>query len=138
MKHLLNKTFMIIFVSFLSSMANAQNWVKFSESPEADFYIDESSIRRSGSIATYWGMHNRNLAGLVTQPTNAYSTKYKGMENCDTEESKPTYFVDYEKPMGEGKVLKTVSWDEKATPNIPGSIGYMVMKYVCNSKRNKK
>ena len=48
------------------------------------------------------------------------------------------YLASYEKPMGEGKVLESRSWDGPPTPNIPGSIGYMEMKYVCSSNRNQK
>lgn len=127
----------LIFIFILPTPSFAQNWEKFSETPEIAFYIDQSSIKRNGSTVTYWTMHNKKLAALVSD-SNTYSTKYRVTQYCDTEESKITYYASYEKSMGEGKVIESQNWDGKPTPNVPGSIGYIVMKYVCNSKRNTK
>ena len=138
MKQLLNKVIIIFSLSLSPSMANAQTWVKVVEIPELEYYIDQSSIKRNGSMVTYWSMHNKKLATLLTQTSSDYSTKYKVIQDCKNEESKMLYLVSYDKPMGEGKALESRSWDGKPTPNIPGSIGYMEMKYVCNLNRNSK
>ncbi len=138
MKYLLNKTLVIFALLLLPIMANAQTWVKIVETPELEYYIDRSSIKKNGSIVTYWTMHNKKLATLLTQTSSDYSTKYKVIQDCKNEESKMVYLASYEKPMGEGKVLESRSWDGPPTPNIPGSIGYMEMKYVCSSNRNPK
>jgi hypothetical protein len=36
--------------------------------------------------------------------------------------------------MGEGKLIISESVDSKPRPNIPGSLGYAEMKYVCKKK----
>lgn len=138
MKYFLNKALIIFFLSPLPYVANAQTWVKIVDTPELEYYIDQSSIKRNGSIVTYWSMHNKKLATLINQSSNDYSTKYKLIQDCKNEESKMVYLVTYDKPMGDGKALESRSWDGKPTPNIPGSVGYVEMKYVCNSSKNSK
>lgn len=138
MKYLLKKVLILFALSLLPFMANAQAWVKIVETPELEYYVDRSSIKRNGSIVTYWTMHNKKLVTLMTQTTSDYSTKYKLIQDCKKEESKMVYLVSYDKPMGEGKSLEARSWDGPPTPNVPGSIGYLEMKYVCSSNRNTK
>lgn len=135
---MIRKSLISIVISCIPLAAMAQNWVKFSETPELEFYIDQSSIKKNGSTVTYWTMHNKKMAALLTNPSSSYSTKYRVTENCDSEESRITYYASYEKSMGQGKVIESQTWDGKLNPNIPGSIGYMVMQYVCNSKRSTK
>jgi hypothetical protein len=131
---------LIVFIFILNFPTSiyAQNWSKFSETPEVEFYVDLSSIKKNGSLVTYWSMYNKKIAALMNNPSNSYSTKLRVTQNCELEESKITYFASYENSMGEGKITESQSWDGKPTPNIPGSIGYIVMKYVCNSNRNSK
>lgn len=139
MKYLLNKALIIFSLSLLPFMANAQTWIKVTETPEIELYIDKSSIKKNGSIVTYWTMHNKKMATLLAEPSsNSYSAKFKVAQNCETEEFRIMYFVSYEKFMGEGKVLESQTFDRKPEPNIPGSINYTIMKYVCNSNRNSK
>ena len=128
----------LIFILIFPTAIYAQNWSKFSETPEVEFYVDLSSIKKNGSLVTYWSMYNKKITALMNNPSNSYSTKLRVTQNCEMEESKITYFASYEKSMGEGKVLESQNWDEKPQPNIPGSIGYIVMKYVCNSKGSTK
>ena len=90
-------------------MANAQAWVKVNETPELEYYIDQSLIKRNGSMVTYWVMHNKKLATLINQSSSDYSTKYKVIQDCKNEESKMVYWVSYDKPMGEGKVVEAIS-----------------------------
>lgn len=138
MKSLLNKKSIICFLFLLPCIANAQVWEKIIETPERDIYIDKSSVKRNGSTVTYWSMHNKKLATLVNQSSSDYSSKYKVIQDCKNEESKMVYFATYDKPMGEGKVVESGNWDGKPTPTIPGSVGYIEMKYACNSNRNSK
>jgi len=75
----------ITFILIFPAAGYAQNWAKVSETPELEFYIDQSSIKKNGSTVNYWTMHNKKLAALMGD-SNSFSTKYRVTQYCDTEE----------------------------------------------------
>jgi hypothetical protein len=83
----------------------AQGWVKVYETPEVEFYIDMSSIKRSGSTVTYWSMLSKTPASFYISQSKDMSTKYRVVQNCSSEEYRTTFYASYEKPMGEGKII---------------------------------
>lgn len=121
----------------LSPAAIAQSWVKVNETPESEFYIEMSSIKRNGPIVTYWQMQNKKPISQLISPSQELSTKFRVIQNCSIEEYQITYYAEYEKSMGEGRVIKSNSLDNRPTPNIPGTLGYEDMKFVCKKAAGK-
>ena len=121
----------------LPPTAIAQSWVKVNETPEAEFYIEMSSLKRNGPTVTYWAMQNKKPISQLISPSKELSTKFRVIQNCSSEEYRITFYADYEKPMGEGKVINSNSLDVKPTPNIPGTSGYEDMKIVCKKTAGK-
>jgi hypothetical protein len=132
------KNFLATLILLMALPAYSQTWVKINESPEVEFYVDTSSIKRKQSVITYWSMHNKRLAGLVnSSDPNTKSTKYRINQYCADEEYQITYYATYDKPMGEGKILVSETVDMKPKPNIPGTFGFGEMKFICSISRGK-
>jgi hypothetical protein len=124
------KLFFLFFL-LLSKLAFAGSYQFSVKNPEANFYIDKSSIKRSGSNVELW-----ILMDYIYGKTNKKGEQYFSMENrvaidCRNYTITMKYLKVYAGHMRAGKVLaKGAANDLRPIPR--GSSLEIILNQVCN------
>lgn len=97
------------------------NWVLVEKSDTVDFYIDSTSIKRSGDIVTAWG------ANIIKKQN--VSVKVLKEFNCKTKQEKTLSGTAFSKKdfTGETFPVQKKDWDYV----VRESIGETILEYVC-------
>lgn len=121
------KKFLYISLLFFSTNGFAVNWEKvFVDKSGDSYYVDTDNIEKHNGLLYYSRLEN------YLEPKNQdYSFIRKFKVNCS--EGKRTWLSDtfYNQAMGKGKITAEINPNEISYPK-PNSIGYLVMKFVCD------
>jgi len=129
MKKLLLLTLMLAVVSS-SAMAE---WVYFSESIDAIFYINPDSIQKSGNTVKMWVLGDLNEAKRNNGKTVlSYKNQYE--YKCKERQERSIYQIIYSENMGEGKVVQTYDEPDEWVPVIPDSVGAAHLEFACKKQ----
>lgn len=120
----------VIFIALLSSsiLAHAQ-WAYFNETEDRriTFYIDHSSIKRSGNISKMWTM--QDYANVQKQGQR--SIKFLLEFDCKKDVSRGSAFLSYSKQMGSGEVIHQDYTIDPWRPYTPDSVNASLAKIAC-------
>lgn len=121
------KKFLYISLLFFSTNGFAVNWEKvFVDKSGDSYYVDTDNIEKRNGLLYYSRLEN------YLEPKNKdYSFIRKFKVNCS--EGKRTWLSDtfYNQAMDKGKITAEINPNEISYPK-PNSIGYLVMKFVCD------
>lgn len=127
----MKKLLITIFCCSLWGNAHAE-WEHFTNSDRAVFYIDASTIQRTGDIVKIWVMGDMEVA--ITKSEIKYmSVKSHWELNCKEKESNIPFELHYEEGMGQGE-RRIDRYPDVWDPVGPDSISATILKYACNNK----
>ena len=121
-------------LGFLSCDAMA-DWVRVGENNRSIAYVD-TSIRRSGDLATYWVLFDYKVVQESSRSGRRYySEKAQHETECATERDRAVFFTWHSEQMGNGLVVYTgnqpTSWEPTSSP---ASFANAFWKFVCARK----
>jgi hypothetical protein len=99
------------------------------------YYVDKSTIRRSGKITKVWILKDFSEAQTNSDDeTNFKSAKVRYVFNCREETLASIAITQYSSSMGNGDVIwsntrKESNWDWDSV--VPGSSGEVIFKMLC-------
>jgi hypothetical protein len=128
----MNRLLMLI-VLLLSATSARAEWTQVSESDDLTFYVDFSTIRRSGNLVKVWQMVDFKTAQSALGRT-FLSSKSQGQFDCQEEQYRIVAVLFYSKNMGAGEVVHSASDPRKWAPVVPQSNGETLFKIVCDKK----
>ncbi|MFL2656035.1 MAG: surface-adhesin E family protein [Burkholderiaceae bacterium] len=121
------KTILLSILILFSINGFAFNWQKVTEHSMGDSYIDIDNIKKRNGLVYYW-----TLDDYLEPPDvrfNSIISKFK--VNCVEEKQTWLNGTYYSQSMGRRKIIVEDNSDETQYPK-PNSVGYIVMKSVCN------
>ena len=121
------KIFLYISLLFFSTNGFAVNWEKvFVDKSGDSYYVDTDNIEKCNGLLYYSRLEN-----FLESKNKDYSFIRKFKVNCL--EGKRIWLSDtfYNQAMGKGKIKAEINPNEISYPK-PNSIGYLVMKFVCD------
>ncbi len=119
--------------------AQAADWVKVTENAAKDkFFIDASTIKRTGNVVTYWEYreflepNNPFLENTTEKPLYGVVIRWTG--DCGAKTQRLRRVNAFTKNR---ELLQRFDYGEKGTLSQPrpGSSGYEVLETACNPKR---
>jgi len=122
------KTILFSILILFSINGFAFNWKKVSENDMGDsYYVDIDNIKKRNGLIYYWELDD--YLEPFKDGTNSAIDKYK----VDCVEEKQTLLngTFYSQSMGRGKIILEDTPNKILYPK-PKSVGYVVMKFVCN------
>jgi hypothetical protein len=122
------KVLVLVISVFISSSALAQ-WSKFEESPEADFYINKSSIRKDGNLRKVWMLQDLKELDKVG---GELSRRLRIEFDCKQERSRIVSSSSHTDQMAKGKLITNISEVDKWDDVPPMSVSDTLLKLVCN------
>lgn len=141
----ITKTILLALNLVCSANASAAEWEKITTSDDSTHYVDREGVVRKGSHVRSWT--KVTFDGPQTyKGGQSNGTKYGSMLqyadiDCDTREMYIVSALYYVGADGEGKVAvaerPTPGEQPNFSPIVPGSVGEVWMKYVCNPKTGK-
>ena len=117
-----------VFISLLISKPSFAKWVKVSQNESIKLFVNLKSLSGSRNQKYVWVLMDER------QPKEYYKSSVSHMSiDCKIRRFKILALFLYDDHMGKGKELKVIQnvkrgWD--STP--PGSVGYSVLKEVCD------
>ena len=124
----MKKFFIIISDSLFCATSLFAKWEKISESDNFQLYIDKSTLAERNNLKYVWTMLNNK-----NKDEDYQSRKAQMILDCDLGRSKALNLFFYEGFMGNGKIIrKYTNIDMKWRSLVPDSIGYKIVKEVCN------
>jgi hypothetical protein len=123
-------TVTLALLSTLHSEVWAADWVTIEGNENGTFYVDKTSIRRAGSVATVWSLTD------FTSPRRRdgkqyYSFKGQVEYDCEAMRVRPVFTAFYSEGMGNGSTVTTSRSTSDWQPVIPESIGEKAFKIAC-------
>ena len=113
----------------LRNTATGANWIQFTESQTGtvSYYYDESSIIRSGSNVSVWGMEDHSRDRTVRERSSTTLWNY----NCNDQTFSAVSYVSYDR---NGKVIESGTLPEshrQFEPLVPDSVGMALWTALC-------
>ena len=121
------KTILFSILILFSINGFAFNWKNVAENDMGDAYVDVDNIKKRNGLVYYW-----TLDDYLEPPDvrfNSIISKFK--VNCVEEKQTWLNGTYYSQSMGRRKIIVEDNSDETQYPK-PNSVGYIVMKSVCN------
>lgn len=116
------------FILLSTSIAYAQNWVPIGKTDvdNTDFYVESSSIKKVGGLKRAWVMQNLSKPDDRTLSRRLYEEF-----DCNEDKFRIIQLTGFDEGMGKGKILFDYSSVDKWSYPPPGSMNFMVLKFVC-------
>jgi hypothetical protein len=107
----MRKVFLGLLFAAVTSSAMAE-WEIATGHDEAIFYVDKTTIRKSGQIVKMWSLFD--FVAIQDDGSGPFlSSKDQSEYDCKEERSRTLYFTNHSGPMGTGKIVLP-----KAAPHI--------------------
>ena len=131
---------LIMVLLLLVSQSVMAEWTYVLESDSTKTYIDISTIKKTGNgIFKYWDLDDSNEIQTLNGVDKFHSMVTSREVNCYKEEFRDFYYVLYSGHMGEGDVKGNDVGTQKWRPQVPRSIGWIELKFICDYvKKNPK
>ncbi len=95
------------------------------------YYIDYSSIRKSGNKAKMRILADQNQAIKINARKKVFSYKVQYEYKCREEHERLINKITYSENMGEGNIIDSFNTPEKWKPVVPGSAGEVLLMTAC-------
>lgn len=132
---MLTKNIFILFSVLAAGTVAAQaKWIKFNNNEETTAFVEPTSIRREGNVATVWVLFDRKSVGT----DGTASAKVQYAINCTNQMSATAAIVNMSKLQGQGKVLASAAFKPSELqwrPSAPGSIASGLADVICESQK---
>lgn len=117
---------------FVASGNAAADWVPLGENDHSRGFVELTTIRRSGGVATMWDL--KDFKSLQKFPTFYYlSMKAQVEYDCQGEKSRPLAYSFHSGQMGGGRVVLSESGNRIGwRPIAPDSSDAQLWKIACN------
>lgn len=119
---------LVFLLAVLSEIASAE-WSRISD--EFDTYVDVSTIRKDGDIASVWILMDHEKPSIGKR---ALSTKLKEEYDCRGERTRALGFISYSGNMGQGAVVDTNGTVAAWRLIVPDTFGATMMKIACSGQ----
>jgi len=121
----------VIFILLLITFPHlifASNWTYVTKNRSGDeFFVETTSIRRSGNEVTYW----QKLNYAKRSEFGHLSSKTLYVVNCRTSENALTYLITYSDLDNNGSITSSGKTNIEWTPIPPDSAFASVQRFVC-------
>ncbi len=118
-------------LAVVSSSAMAE-WVELATTDISTFYVEPTTIRKSGNKVKMWVLENFNS---VQEFSGDKYLSQKAQDEFDykEEQRRLLYFTWHSENMGKGEVIGKAIYKESAKwlPVLPASIGMAYWKFAC-------
>lgn len=142
MRNYINRLILLPFVAVLFCACGKTNreilsaWYLFSEWPnEKSHFIDHSTIKRNGAIATSWHLMDYKKPQKFSEFSSIVLSSKSQMEfDCETERFRVLSTSGHSGNMGNGNVVGNITTPTEWNSVPPGSEIRNVWRFVCNFK----
>lgn len=133
----MSKLLAIMLLAIVSRSAIAEegvnaNWSYADVSEDAMFYVDKSTIRKTGDMVKMWVLLNFNNK-LKHGKTSGRSSMSQDEFDCKEEQMRERYSARYSGDMGGGDVISSISTPSGWQPVGPGSVGKTLWNIACGN-----
>ena len=128
----MRKFILVLFFSVASNNAMAE-WVEDGHSDSMTVYVDRSTIRRTGNMATMWILNDYEKSPELGEGFRR-SVKVQMEFDCTEEKARYLYSVNYFGNMGSGDVLHKNASTSLWEPAVPRSISQSLWKIACHKE----
>jgi hypothetical protein len=134
----MKKLLLALLLIAISTSAMAE-WIYISESANGDkTYMDISTIKKTGS-GTYKVWDLLDYAQPQILGASNYLSLATNLEfDCNNDANRHIYFVGYSENMGKGNVIGSENGSQTWKPEVPGSVGFQELKFICSFVKKKK
>ena len=123
----MKRLLLILVLIFFSSGATAK-WIEAGRSKDLIVYYDPATIRKSGSKAIIWSLHDyKTVKGEAEYRSVTLESEY----DCIKKQSRRLFFAFYQKNMGTGATIRKVINPSNWLPISTGTIKESMWKNAC-------
>ena len=131
----MKKLFFLILINIIYiTPVLADRWTLVTISDvDTKIYVDESSIRTEGNKVFWWQLDSY-AKKMDVENVTIFSSVGKIEGDCLKMARRDLYVSYHEKKMGKGKTVADNTETSEWIYNIPGSVWYVTLDYVCKRK----
>ena len=123
----MRKLLLVLMLIIMSGSATAK-WTEAGRSKDLIVYYDPATIRKSGSKAIIWSLHDYKIArGQVEYRSVTLESEY----DCVKKQSRRLFLSFYQKNMGAGTTIRKYTDPSNWLPISMGSIKESMWRNVC-------
>lgn len=127
----------LLTLTLLGSVPAYAEWVLVSSSENMIVYMDPDTVRRKENIVKVWDLED--FKTLQTRGAISFlSTKSLMMYDCTEEQYRILAIYEYPGQMGSGTPVSSFTDPSKWVPVMPGSVGYVKWRILCEPNLPKK
>jgi hypothetical protein len=128
-----------IYLAVLLLTATSLAWgewdlVTSDEDDGSFFYVDTTTIRRSGNVVKMWGLLSFKHKQIPKRGKPYMSMMALGEYDCRNEHQRIAYLVSYSEVMGGGKVVSSTNPNAEWSPVVPNSNGTPLWEIACRKQ----
>jgi len=127
----MNKIILVILLAVMSSSVMAE-WVEIGVTDNGTFYVDPTTIRKSGNKVKMWMLLDLNSVKESAAGIKFLSTKNQDEYDCKEEQYRTLYFSWHSENMGRGIVVYSNNEPNKnLSPFPPEDINESLWEFAC-------